>query len=149
MNAKLLINQLHTLFNKVWFVCWECDVIRATCQVCCQTLWRWVICCKGENPKSYESIEHQSIKQVLADPLTNGLPPKWTWVLWEAYDFWITKGPRKKLRSCFNTERCIVVVNLTVIDNRHDKARPTYWSAMRWGPRAKKHKESKKVYVKV
>ena len=34
------------------------------------TLTRSYICCKGENPKSYESIEHQNIEQVLADPLT-------------------------------------------------------------------------------
>ena len=69
-----------------------------------------VICYKGENLESYEIIEHQSIKQVLADPLTKGLPPKSTWVLWEAYDFWITKGPRERLRSCFNTEMYIVAV---------------------------------------
>ena len=68
-------------------------------------------------------MEHQSIKQVLADPLTKGLPPKSTWVLRKAYDFWITKGPKERLRSCFNTERCIVAVNLTVTDNCHDEAR--------------------------
>ena len=28
----------------------------------------------------------------------------------EAYDFWITKGPKERLRSCFNTERYIVAV---------------------------------------
>ena len=56
---------------------------------------------KGENPESYEIIEHQSIKQVLADPLTKSLPPKSTWVLWEAYDFWIIKGPKERLRSLF------------------------------------------------
>ena len=42
--------------------------------------------------------------------LPKGLPPKSTWVLWEAYDFWITKGPKERLRSCFNTERYIVAV---------------------------------------
>ena len=105
----------------------------ATCQLYCQTLWWWVICCKGENSKSYESIEHQSIKQVLADPFIKGLPPKSTWVLREAFDFWITKGPKERLRSCFNIERCIVAVNLTVTDSCHDKTRPMYWSAMRWG----------------
>ena len=63
-----------------------------------------------ENPESYEIMEHQSIKQVLADPLTKGLPPKLTWVLRETYDFWITKGPKERLRSCFNTEKCIVAV---------------------------------------
>ena len=42
---------------------------------------------KEETPESYEIIEHQRIKQVLADPLTKGLPPKSTWVLREAYDF--------------------------------------------------------------
>ena len=77
---------------------------------------------------------------MLADPLTKGLPPKSTWVLREAYDFWITKGPKERLRSCFNTERCIVAVNLTVSDNCHDEARPTYQSAMRRGPRAKQSK---------
>ena len=41
------------------------------------------------------AFEHKSIKQVLADPLTKGLPPKSTWVLRDVYDFWITKGPRK------------------------------------------------------
>ena len=50
---------------------------------------------KGENPESYDSIEHQSTKQVFADPLTKGLPSMSTWVLREAYDFWITKGPKK------------------------------------------------------
>ena len=30
--------------------------------------------------------------------------------LLEAYDFWITKGPKERLRSCFNTERYIVAV---------------------------------------
>jgi len=74
---------------------------------------------------------------VLADPLTKGLPPKSTWVLREAYDFWITEGPKERLRSYFNTERCIVAVNLTVSDNCHDEACPTYRSAMRRGPRAK------------
>ena len=54
------------------------------------------------------SIEHMCTKQVLADPLTKGLPPKSTWVLRKAYDFWITKGPKEMLRSCFNTERYIV-----------------------------------------
>ena len=76
-------------------------------------------------------IEHQSIKQVLADPLTKDLPPKSTWVLREAYDFWIAKGPKERLRSCFNTERCIMAINLMVSDNCHDEARPTYRSAMR------------------
>ena len=51
------------------------------------TLTGSYICCKGENPESYEIIEHQNIEQVLADPLTKGLPPKSTWVLWKAYDF--------------------------------------------------------------
>ena len=60
--------------------------------------------------RSYEIIEHQSIKQVLADPLTKGLPPKSTWVFRKAYDFWITKGPKERLKSCFNTERYIVAV---------------------------------------
>ena len=50
------------------------------------------------------------IEQVLADPLTKGLPPKSTWFLRKAYDFWITKGPKERLRSCFNTERYIVAV---------------------------------------
>ena len=48
-----------------------------------------------KNPESYEIIEHQCTKQVLADLLTKGLPPKSTWVLREAYDFWIIKGPKK------------------------------------------------------
>ena len=65
------------------------------------------------------------------------LKVKSTWILREAYDFWITKEPKAKLRSCFNTERCIVAVNLTVSDNYHDEACPTYRSAMRRGPRAK------------
>ena len=86
---------------------------------------------KEETPESYEIIEHQSIKQVLADPLTKGLPAKSIWVLRETYDFWIAKGPKERLRSCFNTERCIVAVNLMVGDNCHDGARPTYRSAMR------------------
>ena len=51
------------------------------------------------------------------------------------------KGPKERLRSCFNTERYIVAVNLTVTNNCHDKARPTCWSAMRWGPRAKQVKK--------
>ena len=51
--------------------------------------------------------------------------PKSTWVLRESYDFWITKGPKERLKSCFNTERCIVAVNLTVSDNCHDEACPT------------------------
>ena len=55
-------------------------------------------------------MEHQSIKQVIADLLTKDPPPKSTWVLREAYDFWITKGPKERLRSCFNTERYIVAV---------------------------------------
>ena len=38
------------------------------------------------------------------------LPPKSTWVLREAYDFWITKGPKERLKSCFNTETYIVAV---------------------------------------
>ena len=42
--------------------------------------------------------------------LPKGLPPKSTWVLREAYDFWITKGPKERLKSCFNTERYIVAV---------------------------------------
>ena len=95
------------------------------------------MCCKGENPESYEIMEHQSIKQMFAIRLPKGLPPKSTWVLREAYDFWITKGPKERLRFCFNTERCIVAVNLTVSDNCHDKACPTYRSTMRRGPRAK------------
>ena len=47
---------------------------------------------------------------MLADPLTKGLPPKSTWVLRETYDFWITKGPKERLRSYFNTVRYIVAV---------------------------------------
>ena len=74
------------------------------------TLTGSYICCKGENPESYEIIEHQNIEQMLADPLTKGLPPKSTWVLRKNYDFWITKGPKEMLRSCFNTERYIVAV---------------------------------------
>ena len=77
--------------------------------------------------------------------LPKGLPPKSTWVLREAYDFYITKGPKERLKSCFNTERCIVAVNLMVSDNCHDKARPTYRSAMRWGPKTKQVKKSKEL----
>ena len=89
------------------------------------TLTGSYICCKGKNPESYDSIEHESTKQVFVDPLTKVLPPKSTWVLRKGYDFWITKGPKERLRSCFNTERCIVTVNLIVTDNCHDEARPT------------------------
>ena len=42
--------------------------------------------------------------------LPKGLPPKSTWILREAYDFWIIKGPKERLRSYFNTERYIVAV---------------------------------------
>ena len=101
-------------------------------------LWQHIKCaakhidgCKGENPESYDSIEYQSTKQVFADPLTKGLLPKSTWVLREAYNFWIAKGPKERLRFCFNTEKCIVAVNQMVSDNCHDEARPTYRSAMR------------------
>ena len=33
--------------------------------------------------------------------LPKGLLPKSTWVLREAYDFWITKGPKERLRFLF------------------------------------------------
>ena len=71
-------------------------------------------------------MEHQSIKQVLADPLTKRPTAQVDMGFTEAYDFWITKGPKERLRSCFNTEKCIVAVSLTVSDNCHDEARPTY-----------------------
>ena len=56
-------------------------------------------------------MEHQSIKQMFADPLTKRPTAQYDMgFLWEAYDFWITKGPKEMLRSCFNTERYIVAV---------------------------------------
>ena len=56
-------------------------------------------------------MEHQNIKQMFADPLTKRPTAQVDMgFLREAYDFWITKGPKERLRSCFNTERYIVAV---------------------------------------
>ena len=58
--------------------------------------------------------------------LPKGLPPKSTWVLREAYDFWITKGPKERLRYVSIQKGTLWLLSLTVTNNCHDEARSTY-----------------------
>jgi hypothetical protein len=47
----------------------------ATCEVCRQTHLSELYVAKKKIQNLFDSIEHRSTEQVLADPLTKGLPP--------------------------------------------------------------------------
>jgi hypothetical protein len=48
------------------------------------------------------------------------------WVLWEANDFWITKGPSKRKGLVSLQKGTLWLFNLTVIDTCYDESLPTY-----------------------
>ena len=85
---------------------------------CFSLLWQHVKCTAkyfdGELYVAKEKIQNQikalSIKVSSKCFQIRLLKVKSTWILREAYDFWITKGPKERLKSCFNTERYIVAV---------------------------------------